>query len=61
VFALAILAITLIGLTRIYLGAHYLTDVIAAVAAGTAWLVVCWTTAETFRKRQESRARREGA
>jgi undecaprenyl-diphosphatase len=61
VFALAILAITLIGLTRIYLGAHYLTDVIAAVAAGTAWLVVCWTTAETFRKRQESRARLEAA
>jgi undecaprenyl-diphosphatase len=58
VFALAIIWIALIGLTRIYLGAHYLTDVIAAIAAGSAWLAVCWTTAETFRKRNEARARR---
>ena len=58
VFALAIAAITLIGITRIYLGAHYFTDVIAAMAAGSAWLALCWTTAETFRKRQETRERR---
>ena len=57
VFSLAIVAITVIGITRIYLGAHYLTDVIAAIAAGSAWLAVCWTTAETFRKRQEARER----
>jgi undecaprenyl-diphosphatase len=58
VFSLAITAISLIGLTRIYLGAHYLTDVAAAIAAGAAWLAVCWTTAETFRKRQQARADR---
>ena len=56
VFSVAMVWITLIGLTRIYLGAHYLTDVIAAIAAGSAWVAVCWTTAETFRKRQEARA-----
>ena len=54
---LAVVAIALIGVTRIYLGAHYLTDVLAAIAAGSAWLAVCWTTAETFRKRKEARAR----
>jgi undecaprenyl-diphosphatase len=58
---LAIIAIALIGITRIYLGAHYLTDVLAAIAAGSAWLAVCWTTAETFRKRKEARARRTAA
>ena len=47
-----ILFIALIGLTRIYLGAHYLTDVLAAVAIGSAWLAFAWATAETFRKRQ---------
>ena len=39
----ACLWILLIGLTRIYLGAHYLTDVLGALAAGLLWLVVCWT------------------
>jgi undecaprenyl-diphosphatase len=58
---LAVIAISLIGLTRIYLGAHYLTDVLAAIAAGSAWLAVCWTTAETFRKRKEARARQAAA
>ena len=29
-----------VGISRIYLGYHYLTDVIAAILAGTAWLLV---------------------
>jgi undecaprenyl-diphosphatase len=31
----------LIGLTRVYLHAHYATDVLAGFAGGAAWLVVC--------------------
>ena len=50
----ACLWILLIGLTRIYLGAHYLTDVLGALAAGLLWLVVCWTAFETFRWRRDS-------
>ena len=46
--------ILLIGLTRIYLGAHYLTDVLGALAAGLLWLVVCWTAFETFRWRRDA-------
>jgi membrane-associated phospholipid phosphatase len=42
--------IALIGLSRIYLGAHYFTDVIGAVAVGLAWLAFCWTGVETLRK-----------
>jgi len=51
-FAVAFVVVALIGLTRIYLGAHYLTDVLAAVAAGAVWLAFAWTTIETFRKRR---------
>ncbi|MEP6604101.1 MAG: phosphatase PAP2 family protein [Spartobacteria bacterium] len=48
VFPLSILLILLIGLSRIYLGAHYLSDVMGAMAAAIVWLAVCWTAVETF-------------
>lgn len=50
IFAVAALVIALIGLTRIYLGAHYLTDVLGALAAGCVWLAFSWTTVETLRR-----------
>jgi uncharacterized membrane protein YdjX (TVP38/TMEM64 family)/membrane-associated phospholipid phosphatase len=37
----AIAAIALVAFSRIYLGAHYLSDVVAAVCSSTAWLVLC--------------------
>ena len=46
----AALVITLIGASRIYLGAHYFTDVIGAIAVGLAWLAFVWTGVETLRK-----------
>ena len=49
-FWIAALAVALVGLSRIYLGAHYLTDVVGAVAVGLAWLAFCWTGVETLRK-----------
>jgi membrane-associated phospholipid phosphatase len=35
--------VVLVGISRMYLGAHYLSDILAAVAAGVAWLVLCLT------------------
>lgn len=35
------LLIALIGFSRLYLGVHFLSDVLAGFAAGTLWLIVC--------------------
>ncbi|MBA3273721.1 MAG: phosphatase PAP2 family protein [Chthoniobacterales bacterium] len=50
VFCLAAIWVMIIGASRIYLGAHYFTDVIGAIAAGLAWLAFCWTAVETLRR-----------
>jgi len=49
-FSCAMLVVALIGATRIYLGAHFFTDVLGAIVAGLAWLAFCWTAVETLRK-----------
>jgi undecaprenyl-diphosphatase len=46
----AAVVVALIGISRIYLGAHYFTDVIGAIAVGLAWLAFCWTGVETLRR-----------
>ena len=47
--------IVLVGLSRMDLGVHYLTDVIAAVAASTAWLALCLTSVDELRRRRAGR------
>jgi undecaprenyl-diphosphatase len=41
----AILLTLLIGLSRIYLGVHWPTDVLAGWCLGAAWALLCWTVA----------------
>jgi membrane protein DedA with SNARE-associated domain/membrane-associated phospholipid phosphatase len=52
VFGTALLVL-LIGLSRMYLGVHYFSDVLAGYAAGGVWLCALITGAETVRRGKE--------
>lgn len=41
IITLIIISIFMIGISRVYLKVHYLTDVLAGFAAGFLWLVIC--------------------
>jgi undecaprenyl-diphosphatase len=42
---LAIILTVAVGMTRVYLGVHYATDVLAGWCVGSAWALLCWTVA----------------
>lgn len=54
VLAVAFLLTFAIGVTRVLLGVHYPTDVLAGWMAGFAWALACWIPFEVFRMRRGS-------
>lgn len=51
--------VLLIGFSRMYLSAHYLSDVLGAVSAGLAWLALCLISVHTFRYSRSQPRKRE--
>lgn len=56
--AAALLLAGLVGLSRIYLGVHYLSDVLAAFAESCGWLAVCISACSSLRRRRGANLRK---
>ena len=52
IVALAVAYALAVATSRLYLGVHYLTDVVGGLATGTAWLAICVSGIEAVRRRE---------
>lgn len=50
VLAVAVLLALIVGASRVYLGVHWLTDVLAGWSLGAAWAMICWLVAWWIRR-----------
>jgi undecaprenyl-diphosphatase len=54
--AVATTLVALIGVSRVYLGVHYPTDILAGWCVGSAWVLACWTIMTRLQQPRVSRA-----
>ena len=55
VIGVALLLTLIVGLTRVYLAAHWATDVLAGWSIGAAWAMALWLIAYAIQRRQAAR------
>jgi undecaprenyl-diphosphatase len=52
--AAAVFMVAVVSFSRVYLGLHYLSDVMAGIAEGIAWLAFCFAALHYIRRREAS-------
>lgn len=57
-YAMAATIIAVIGFTRMYLGVHFPSDVLAGYAVGYAWAILCAAVTETWSRKAGTAGRR---
>jgi undecaprenyl-diphosphatase len=59
--AMAMLATGLVGASRVYLGVHYPTDVLAGWLIGLSWALLCWMIERSLERRSGLKRERQEA
>lgn len=60
IFAVAGFLTLVIGVSRVFLGVHYPTDVLAGWTLGAAWALLCWLAARWLRPQDHEREAERG-